>query len=63
MNVGDRITEAICDHFGRETLDEGGAQCLIPALPIVYGMEEEVFVAHDKKLIAYAVYNVNNKMP
>ena len=58
MNVGNRITEALGDQFGRETLHKGGTQSLIAALPIVYGMEEELFIAH-KKLIAYDGYNVN----
>ena len=46
MDIGHGIAEAIGDHLGRQTLDEGGAQGLVSALPFMHGVEEEVFVAH-----------------
>jgi hypothetical protein len=46
MDIGHRIAEVIGDHLGRQTLDEGGAQGLISALPFMHGVEEECFVAH-----------------
>ena len=61
MNVGDRITEALGDHFGRQTLHKGGTQSLIAALPVVHGMEEELFIEH-ASLIAYDGLNVNIKI-
>jgi hypothetical protein len=46
MDVGHRIAEAIGDHLGRQTLDEGGSQGLISALPFMHGVEEEFLIAH-----------------
>ena len=61
MDIGHRIAEAIGDHLSRQTIDEGGAQGLISALPFMHGMEEEFLVAHES-LIQYDGYNVNTKM-
>jgi hypothetical protein len=47
MDIGHRIAEAIRDHLSRHTVDKGGAQGLIPALPFMHGMEEEFLVAHE----------------
>ena len=60
MDIGHRIAEAIGDHLGRQTLDEGGAQGLISALPFMHGVEEEFLVAHES-LIQYDGYYVNSK--
>jgi len=60
MDIGHGIAEAIGDHLGRQTLDEGGAQGLISALPFMHGVEEKFFVAHEG-LIQNDGYDVNTK--
>ena len=60
IDVGHGIPKAVGDHPGRQSVDEGGPQCLITALPLMHRMEEEVFVAHED-YICYDDYNVKYK--
>ena len=60
MHIGHRIAEAVGDHLGRQAINERGSQGLVATLPLMHGVEEEVFVAHES-LIAYDGDNVNNK--
>jgi hypothetical protein len=46
IDVGHGISKALGDHPGRQSIDKGGPQCLVAALPIMHRMEEEAFVAH-----------------
>jgi hypothetical protein len=41
------ISETLGDDPGGQSLDEGGPQCLVTALPLMHRIEEEVFVPHD----------------
>jgi hypothetical protein len=58
VDIGDRIPKAIGHHFGRQTIDKGGAQGLISALPFMHRMEEKLLVTHDG-FIQYDGYSVN----
>ena len=60
MHIGHRIAEAIGNHLGRQAINERGSQGLVASLPLMHGVKEEVFVAHES-LIAYDGDNVNNK--
>jgi len=46
IDVGHGISKAIGDHPGRQSIDEGGSQCLVTALPLMHRMKEKVFVTH-----------------
>jgi hypothetical protein len=47
IDVGHGISKAIGDHPGGQSIDEGGPQCLVAALPLMHRMKEKVSVTHD----------------
>jgi len=46
IDIGNGIPEALGHYPGRQSIEEGGPQCLVAALPLMHRMEEVVFVAH-----------------
>jgi hypothetical protein len=47
IDIGGRISKAVGNHLGRQTINEGGAQGFIAALPFMDGVKKEVFIAHE----------------
>jgi len=52
MDISWRIAKLIGDCFCREAIYKGSANGLIPSLPFMPGMEEEVCVSHDNLIYA-----------
>ena len=55
--IADRIPQALGHHLGRQTINKGGAQGLVSALPVMHWMEEKFLVAH-AVFIKYDGYSV-----
>jgi hypothetical protein len=46
VDIGQAVAEALGHHPSWQPLDKGGAQGFVTALPLVDGLQEEVFIAH-----------------